>query len=154
MRPTFTTGEAAGEGQHHRHLQEDAEEVADVVGAVLGEALGAIAALQQERLARRDLRQRLLQVARLAGKNQRRKGRKLRLDVGERLSRPDSPAPARSALRASYPGSTFAMFNRVDITRSPCPRHRDGQQTAVTVNKFAGVIHGAARPATARRFRP
>jgi hypothetical protein len=41
----------AGEGQHDRHLQEDAEEVADVVGAVLGEALGAVAALQQEGLA-------------------------------------------------------------------------------------------------------
>ena len=64
---------AAGEGQHHRHLQEDAEEVADVVGAVLGEALGAIAALQQEGLAGRDLGQRLLQLARLACKNQRRK---------------------------------------------------------------------------------
>ena len=38
----------AGEGQHHRHLQEDAEEVADVVGAMLGEAFGAIAALEQE----------------------------------------------------------------------------------------------------------
>ena len=40
------------EGHHHRHLQEDAEEIADVVGGMLGEALGAIAALQQERLAR------------------------------------------------------------------------------------------------------
>ena len=71
---------AAGKGQHHRHLQEDAEEVADVVGAVLGEALGAVAALQQESLARGDARQRLLQLARLACKNQRRKGRKLLLD--------------------------------------------------------------------------
>ena len=37
-------------GQHDGHLQEGAEEVADIVGAVLGEALGAIAALQQEAL--------------------------------------------------------------------------------------------------------
>ena len=72
-------------GQHHRHLQEQAEEIADVVGAVLGETLGAIAALQQKSVAGRDLRQRALEVARLAGKNQRRKARKLRLDVGERL---------------------------------------------------------------------
>ena len=72
------------EGQHHRHLQEHAEEVADVVGAVLGEALGAVAALEQERLAGRHPRKMLLQAARLAGKNQRRKGRELLLDVGQR----------------------------------------------------------------------
>ncbi len=50
------------EGQHHRHLQEDAEEIADVVGAVLGEALGAIAALEQESLAGRDLGQRCFRL--------------------------------------------------------------------------------------------
>ena len=71
-------------GEHHRHLQEQAEEVADVVGAVLGEAFGAVAALQQESVAGRDLAQRLGQVARLAGENQRRKGRQLRLDLGQR----------------------------------------------------------------------
>ena len=74
-----------GISEHHRHLQEHAEKVADVVGAVLGEAFGAIAALQQESLAGRDLRQRFFQVARLACKNQRRKGRQLRLDIGQRL---------------------------------------------------------------------
>ncbi len=74
-----------GVGQHHRHLQKQPEEIADVVGAVLGKALGAIAALQQEHVAGRHLRQRLFQVARLAGKNQRRERRKLRLDVAERL---------------------------------------------------------------------
>ena len=75
----------AGIGQHHRHLQQHAEEIADVVGAVLGKALGAIAALQQEGLAGGDARQRLFQVAGLAGKNQRRKRRKLRLDIGQCL---------------------------------------------------------------------
>ena len=44
----------AGVSQNHRHLQKHAEEIADVVGAVLGEALGAIAALQKESLAGRD----------------------------------------------------------------------------------------------------
>ncbi len=72
---------AAGESQHHRHLQEHAEEVANIVGAMLGEALGAIAALQQEGLALRNLRQLRLQTARLACKNQRRKGLKLSLNV-------------------------------------------------------------------------
>ncbi len=59
------------EGQHHRHLQQHAEGVADVVGAELGEALGAIPALQQEAAALGHLAQRLHQPARLAGKDQR-----------------------------------------------------------------------------------
>ena len=37
--------------EHHRHLQHHAEGVADVIGMEFGEAFGAIAALQQERLA-------------------------------------------------------------------------------------------------------
>ncbi len=74
-----------GISQHHRHLQEQAEKIADIVGAVLGETFGAIAALQQKSVAGGDLRQRLFQIARFAGKNQRRKGRKLRLDIGKRL---------------------------------------------------------------------
>ena len=92
---------AAGIGQHHRHLQEHAEEIADGVGAMLGEALGAIAALQQKRLARGDPGELGLQLARLAGEHQRREGRKLLLDVVERgpvginrdlLDRPRAPA--------------------------------------------------------------
>ena len=51
-RPTFTTWRVAAEGEDQRHLQEQLEVVADVVGLVLLEALGAIAALQQEALAR------------------------------------------------------------------------------------------------------
>ena len=85
MRPIFTTGERTGEGEDDRHLQEDAEEVADVVGAVLEEALGAVAALEQERLARRDLGEVALQLAGLACKNERRKRRQSRLDIGQRL---------------------------------------------------------------------
>src|SRR5215216_2334994 len=51
---------------------------------VLGEALGTVSALQQEGLTQGDASQRLLQVPRLAGKNQRRKGRELLLHSGER----------------------------------------------------------------------
>ena len=98
MRPTFTTGCGAGEGQHHRHLQEHAEEVADVVGAVLGEALGAIAALQQEAVAGCDGRKLLLQLARLACKNQRRKGGELRFGLRAARPGPDRREPAGSAL--------------------------------------------------------
>ena len=49
-----------------------------------GEAFGAIAALQQERLAFRDLAQRRHQIARLARKHQRRMGLELRQDTVQR----------------------------------------------------------------------
>jgi hypothetical protein len=104
--------QCGGIGEHHRHLQKDAQEVADVVGtdivgARLREALGAIAALQQETLPHGDLAQRLLQAARLTCKNQRRKARELPLDgferglvgiVGDLLDRPLAPAVARPTL--------------------------------------------------------
>ena len=78
-----------GIGQDHRHLQEGAEEIADVVGVgadrlVLGEALGAIAALEQEGLAFGDAGERIFQVARLTCKNQRRELGEVLLDGGER----------------------------------------------------------------------
>ena len=76
----------AGIGQHHGHLQEHAEEVADRVGAVLGEALGAVAALEQKGLPLRDAGELGLQLPRLACKNQRRKRGKLLLDL-RKLSR-------------------------------------------------------------------
>ena len=50
---------------------------------MLGEALGAIAALQQKGLARGDAGELRLQLARLARKNERREGRKLLLDLVE-----------------------------------------------------------------------
>ena len=106
MRPTFTTGTRAGIGQHHRHLQQHAEEIADVVGAMLGEAFGAVAALQQEGLAGGDARQRLFQVAGLTCKNQRRKRRKLRLDIGQCLGIGIFGHSAAPAWRASYRVST------------------------------------------------
>jgi hypothetical protein len=75
----------AGIGEHDRHLQKDTEEVANIVGAVLGEAFRAVAALQQESPAGCNLGKRLLQVARLAREHQRRKGRQLLFDVGQHL---------------------------------------------------------------------
>jgi hypothetical protein len=78
-------GRAAREGENHRHLEEQAEEIADVVGGMLGEALGAIAALEQESLAFGHLGERALQLARLACKNERRKAGELLLDAFERL---------------------------------------------------------------------
>ena len=98
---------AAGISQHHGHLQQHPEEIADGVGAMLGEAFGAIAALQQEGLAGGDAGELLLQLARFAGENERRKGGELLLDFGELvevrinrnlLDRPRAPtvgAPSR-----------------------------------------------------------
>jgi hypothetical protein len=73
-----------GERHHHCHLQEYAEEIADVVGRMFAEALGAIAALQQERIARRRLAKGLFELARFACKNQRRIAGKLALGLGQR----------------------------------------------------------------------
>ena len=94
-------------GQHHRHLQEQPEEIANIVGAVLGKALRAIAALQQEGFASGDLGQRLFQVAGLAGKDERRKGRKLRLDLRQRLGVGIVRHLQRRLGRARNPGSIW-----------------------------------------------
>ncbi len=73
-----------GERHHHRHLQKHPEEIADVVGRMLAEALGAIPALQQERFAPGRLAERPFELARFAGENQRRIAGKLALGVGQR----------------------------------------------------------------------
>ena len=52
---------------------------------MLEEAFGAVAALQEKAVALADLGQRLLQIARFAGENERREGCKPSLGVGERL---------------------------------------------------------------------
>ena len=57
-------------GQHHGHLQHNAEGVADVVGRKFGEAFGAIATLQQKGVALSGLSQLLFQPPRLTGKDQ------------------------------------------------------------------------------------
>ena len=75
---------SGGERHHHRHLQEHPEEIADVVGRMFAEALGAIAALQQERVARGRLAEGLFELARLTCKNQRRITGKLALGLGQR----------------------------------------------------------------------
>ena len=61
------------EAEHHRHLQEHAEGVADVVGVEFGESLGAVSPLQQEGPAFGHLRQMRLERARLSGEHQRRR---------------------------------------------------------------------------------
>ena len=72
-------------GQHDRHLEDDAERVADIVRVELGEALGTVAALEEERLARRDLGQLRLELACLAREDERRIAHQLALGAGERV---------------------------------------------------------------------
>ena len=94
------------EGQHHRHLQQHLEGVADVVGVELGEALGAVAALQQEGLAGGDIGRAAPSVAAPrrrrpaagSGAGSPRRGRA--------QPRRHSRAPAGSAGRASCAGTS------------------------------------------------
>jgi hypothetical protein len=76
---------SGGISEHDRHLQEHAEEIANIIGAMLGEAFRAVATLQQESLAIGNARKLLLQAARLAGEHQRREGRELLLGIGQYL---------------------------------------------------------------------
>ncbi|QTK78540.1 hypothetical protein AT6N2_C0675 [Agrobacterium tumefaciens] len=69
-------GQLCTVGQHHGHLQEGAEEVTDIVRAVLEEAFGAIAALQQEGVAFCHIGELFFQAAGFTCKDQRRIGRK------------------------------------------------------------------------------
>ena len=82
--PHLDHRQGGAEGQHDRHLQEDAEEIANVVSRMFGEALGAIAPLQQEALTHGNLRQGALELARLAREDEGRKTGELTLDVAER----------------------------------------------------------------------
>ncbi len=116
-----------GISQHHRHLQEHAEEVADVVRSMLGEAFRAVAALQQESLAgwRR---------ARAASSDCAPRPRTPAAGRSQAVSRrrpapagPDNPGPAGSALRASYRASNArASRNSPNLAgfihESPPPR--------------------------------
>ena len=144
MRPTFTTGCEAGEGQDDGHLQEGAEEVADVVRAVLGEALGAVAALEEERAAVCDFGQRARQLARLTRKNQRRKGGETLLRFGQRQPDRDSPASAGWASMRQLDGvQSFAMSSTPDRAAPAVPLRLVVVQTETT-----GARHD--RPSAAR----
>lgn len=57
------------EGQDDGHLQEGAEEISDRIGAMLGEALGAVAPLQQEAAPLGNVGKRALETARLSGED-------------------------------------------------------------------------------------
>ena len=72
IRPTFTTGTLPAKVSTTAICKMTRKGIADIVRVEFGKALGAVAALQQKRLALDDLGQIIGQVARLACKNQRR----------------------------------------------------------------------------------
>ena len=82
--------------QHDRHLQDDAQLLPDVVGRELLEALGAVAGLEQERVAGGDLGERRLQRAGLAGEHQR------------GIRRRSSSAPGRGSSLSGHSGCCSA----------------------------------------------
>src|SRR5215469_179935 len=81
----FYHRQAARISEHRGHLQKQTEEIADIVGAVLSKALGAIATLQEKGVTGGNTRKRLFQAAGLAGKHQGRKARKLPFNLTESL---------------------------------------------------------------------
>ena len=74
---------AAAVSQHHRHLQQHAEGVADDVGGEIVEALGAVAALQHEGAALGDAGEGGFQPPRFAREDERRIAAQPGLDRGE-----------------------------------------------------------------------
>ena len=121
---------------------------------MLGEALGAVAALQQEGLAGRDRGQLLLQLARLAGEHQRRKGRELRFGVGERGQRPDRPAPARSALPARNSATISSLSHPMPRQARPQPEmsRKAAQYTKSTLHSTSICPAGRSAPRPPRRL--
>ena len=117
MRRRARLGELAGDatdlhdrhaervGQHDRHLQDDAQLLTDVDRRELLEALGAVAGLQQERVAGGDLGQRRLQRAGLAGEHQ-------RGIAGDLLQRP---------IELAQIGPVGLLIGGVRLPRRGCP---------------------------------
>ncbi|MNQ39937.1 hypothetical protein D3C85_535760 [compost metagenome] len=81
--PDFHHRTAGGEGHDDGHLQQHLEGVADLRRAELGEALGAVATLQQEGTALGHLAELAAQLAGFAGKYQRRVTGQDLLDLGQ-----------------------------------------------------------------------
>ena len=115
----------ARECQHHGHLQDQAERVADVVRVKLLETLGTVATLQQESLALRHITQPRSKRARLTGEHQRRIARQLLLDsrqlvhvrivrrnVQRRLPPPRVRRPASRTSRSIRRAHVAACSNR------------------------------------------
>jgi len=109
------TGEAGGEAQHHGHLQENAEEIADIVGAVLLEASAQVAALSRK-ASRRDIGEDAVRLRASPAKHERRIRRS---GVRPRqAASSDRPASARSVYVFRRRRPTFTV-PRLGGSRGP-----------------------------------
>ena len=110
---------ACGKRQHHRHLQQDAKHVADIVGMELGEAFRAVSALKQKCLALGHLGEARHQASRLASEHQRGMCPQFGLDGRQRSRiRVDRSLPDRlgtPALRGPGLGHADLHHSAVDI---------------------------------------
>ena len=137
---------------HERHLQQDLQLLHDVVRRALVEALGAIAALQQERFAALRLRELRLQVLDFPRRHDRRQPAELRehaLQVGA--------IAIRGLLRRvpALPARGVPIGRNLGLrhdARAPCatPRTIPPGRTAGQRNPLTPARNGASRPQRAR----
>ena len=122
------------EGQHHRHLQQNAEGVADIVGVEFGEALGAVAALEQKRLTVRRLGEPRLQAPRLAGEDQRRVAPQLLFHPVQRV--------AVRVLRNLFDGLAAPGIRRPSLGHGkPFHHHQSGVRTITPIRPNSSLFH-------------
>jgi hypothetical protein len=146
------------------HLEDDAEGVTDVVAVELLEALGAVAALEEEGAAHGGVGEALLQVARLPGEHDRREGldrlehdlqlRRVRVlrQLQRLLRRPAVHRPLRRRLRGRGRGRNGAHLL---LGRHRRRRGLRGRRDAVALRRLRGVhgANGAAAPEREERRR-
>ena len=112
---------AAGVGQHDGHLQQGLELVADGVGGGAGEGLGAVAALQHERLARGDGGEPVLELVALAREDERRAGASSA--VTARSSAGSGQSGCWAAGRARQESRSMGSFCVLLTNNDTKPRH-------------------------------
>ena len=132
-------------GEHDRHLQDDAQLLADVDRGELLEALGTVAGLQQERVAGGHLGERRLQRPGLAGEHEWGIGRDLlQRSVEVALVRPGRLLLRRERLpRRRCPGASHAS----DASDGPPTDGRENRPARgrVPARRWAASVRGARR---------
>ena len=123
-----------GVRQDDRHLQEHPELVADVVGRGARERLGAVAALEEERLALRDLAELDLEVVALTGEDQRRQRAQARDGGVDRDGVRVGRLLRRARARAATPGRGWS--------RDPGYGARPGARPSPTSSGRRGEARG------------
>ena len=142
-------GQAAAVHEHDRHLEDGLHAAADGVGGRVGEGLGAVAALEQERLAPGGGGEPVAQVVALAGEHERRVGAQLRGRGGQGVG----AVPGRLLRRHEVgPGQGHAAQGRPG---GGCYRAGSGCWSAGPSGPVRGVVgRGGRATAAAAARRP